>query len=141
MSSNTLNSFKKYDLLIFSDDILNSKVVSYSTFKIPYFIFHTHGEILNGLNGNKEDTAYPSAVTNLQHLIDDGKINQNAILEKILSFANEPINYLKFSERKEVMRVRRRKNILFSLKFMFIGMAGFFAYYMAVKRFNLFNKS
>jgi hypothetical protein len=50
------------------------------------------------------------------------------------------IYYLKSSDRKEVMRVRRRKNILFSLKFLVTGVAAIFGYYIVLKRYKLFKK-
>jgi Ras family protein T1 len=119
--NSNLLSFRKYDLLIFAEDFINSKVFNYVSYKMPFMV----------LISNSNEKFYEERVS----LITDEKLNQKAIVDKILSFVKEPINYLRVSERTEVVRIRRNNNIIFSLKFFMLGLAGIAVYYLGRKKF------
>jgi hypothetical protein len=76
ISASTINSFRKFDLLIFSDDIVNSKLFSYFSFKTPFFIFYC---------ANNQPTEKLG-----EFIVDAENIDQKVIVQKIISFAKEP---------------------------------------------------
>ena len=76
ISSSTLDSFRKFDLLIFSDDIVNSKLFSYFSFKTPFFIFYSVNDHSTEKLG--------------EYILDNEYLDQIVIVQKILSFAKEP---------------------------------------------------
>lgn len=66
-------------------------------------------------------------------LIKYSNLLENRKIRQYLLFR---INFLKVSERKEVIRVRRNK--MFGFGFFLVGIAGMLVYIAGVKRFNLF---
>jgi hypothetical protein len=128
-TNSTIKNFLRYDLLIFSDDVINSKNFNNLSIKIPFFIYKSYSQLHAESN---------ISLNNFQLFEENDKTNQNNIIDKIISFYNQPINYLKETEKRQVIKVQSMKNILYGFKLLFLGIIGLTGYYFAYKKYKLF---
>jgi hypothetical protein len=86
LSSTIVEDFKKYDLMIYSDDIINLKIFNIFSAKMFSFMFYSNSTNSKKYLDNKEKTYLGIN----QYLIDDEKLTESLIIEKILSFTRNP---------------------------------------------------
>ncbi len=86
LSSTIVEDFKKYDLLIYSDDVINLKIFNVFSAKMFSFIFYSNSSNAKKYLDNKEKNYLGIN----QMLVDDEKMNENVIIEKIVSFTRNP---------------------------------------------------
>lgn len=84
--TNTIyEDMKKFDLLIYSDDVINLKIFNVFSSKTFSFIFYT-----NSSNAKKLLDTEKSFQGFTQMLVDDEKMNEKVIIEKIVEFTRNP---------------------------------------------------
>jgi hypothetical protein len=111
---------------MFSDCIINSKLFEYLSLKTPILVFFFNKPLL------------PEGEINYKYLEEKKITNEKQIIETIIDFAKLPINYLKQNEKKEIVRLRRRKNVFFSFSFFLIGMGSALFYLIKVKKYPIY---